>query len=131
MDYEDPYGFIDGETSPMAAQEIAEAVAAVEADGEDPGAVAAYWDLFWSGRTFSADAWADQRRDFEDRFAGRWDSWQEYAEQYAEDCLEMDSWPEDAQRYFNWNSWANDLRYDYSVAEFTGAEFYILVFRSA
>ena len=131
MDYEDPYGLLDGECSPMDAQAAAEAVAAVELDEEDPTAVAAYWDIFWSGRTFSADAWADQRSDFQDRFAGRWDSWQEYADDFARECLGMDSWPETAQQYFNWNSYANDLRYEYSVAEFTGAEFYILVFRSA
>ena len=130
MDYEDPYGFITGEISPSEAQAVAEAVAAIEVDGQDPEAVGAYWDLFWAGRPFTADAWADQRRDFEDRYAGRWDSWREYAEEFGNDILGMDSWPENAQRYFNWDSWANDLRYDYSVAEFTGAEFYVLVFRS-
>lgn len=27
----------------------------------------------------------------------------------------MDGWPEEAQRYFNWEAWTRDLEYEYTV----------------
>ena len=69
-------------------------------------------------------------RHFEDRYAGRWDSWGDYAQELGNEILGMDSWPEVAQRYFNWDSWVSDLKYNYSVAEFTGAASYVYIFRS-
>lgn len=37
----------------------------------------------------------------------------------------MTGWPEDAQRYFNWDSWTRDLRHDYTVEDAPGDGVYV------
>ncbi|MEP9391110.1 antirestriction protein ArdA [Gordonia sp. VNK1] len=55
--------------------------------------------------------------DFEERYAGHWDSFADYAYQLAEDLDMFDGLPEDhvAVRYFGWSSWIHDLKMDHSV----------------
>lgn len=55
--------------------------------------------------------------DFEERYCGCWDSFEDYAYQFAEDTCLMEDWPEEAQRYFNWEAWTRDLKFDYIVAD--------------
>ena len=55
--------------------------------------------------------------DFEERYCGCWDSFEDYATQLAEDIGLIDGWPEEAQRYFNWEAWTRDLKFDYTVAD--------------
>lgn len=54
--------------------------------------------------------------DFEDAYQGEWDSFADYAAQLAEDIGLTDGWPEEAQRYFDWEAWTRDLKFDYTIA---------------
>lgn len=63
--------------------------------------------------------------DFEDAYQGQWDSFREYAEQLAEDIGLTDGWPEEATRYFDWDAWTRDLRFDYTVADATDGGVFI------
>ena len=53
--------------------------------------------------------------DFEERYAGSWDSFREYAEQLADDIGLLSDVPEDIARYFDWRAWSRDLAMDYST----------------
>lgn len=55
--------------------------------------------------------------DFEDAYQGEWDSFDDYAAQLTEDIGLTDGWPEEAHRYFDWEAWARDLKFDYTVAD--------------
>lgn len=55
--------------------------------------------------------------DFEERHAGEWESFRDYAFRLAEDLCLFDGLDEDhvAVRYFGWDSWISDLESDYTV----------------
>lgn len=55
--------------------------------------------------------------DFEDAYQGEWDSFDDYATQLAKDIGLTDGWPEEVQRYFDWEAWIRDLKFDYTVAD--------------
>ena len=55
--------------------------------------------------------------DFEERYCGCWDSFEDYAYQFAEDICLMEGWPEEAKRYFNWDAWIRDQEVDYTIAD--------------
>lgn len=62
---------------------------------------------------------------FEERFCGDWDSFDEYAEQLADDTGLLRDVPEQLQTYFDWSSWTRDLKYDYSVSDAPGGGVFI------
>ena len=37
----------------------------------------------------------------------------------------MEDWPEEAQRYFNWEAWIHDLKFDYMVADAPDGEVFV------
>ena len=51
---------------------------------------------------------------------GVYDSFKEYAEQYADDCLEI---PENIQSYFDYDAFARDLAFDFVVIDVPGGVF--------
>ena len=53
--------------------------------------------------------------DFEERYCGEWDSFEDYAEQLADDIGLLDGVPEEIARYFDWDSWTRDLAFDYTT----------------
>lgn len=53
--------------------------------------------------------------DFEERYCGHWDSFEEYAYHLADEISLLDGVPEEVARYFNWSAWARDLAHDYST----------------
>lgn len=63
--------------------------------------------------------------DFEERYCGCWESFADYATQLAEDIGLIDGWPEEAQRYFDWEAWTRDLKFDYMVADASGGGVFI------
>lgn len=65
--------------------------------------------------------------DFEERYAGEWDSFDEYAQDLADDIGLLRDVPEEVERYFDWASWTRDLRFDYSVEDAPGGG--VFVFR--
>lgn len=54
---------------------------------------------------------------FVDRYRGEWDSFEEYAQDVIASTGEQESWPEDAQRYFDLARYAADLRHGYTVED--------------
>lgn len=66
--------------------------------------------------------------DLEERYAGAWDDFNEYAYQLAEDIGLLADVPAEIARYFDWKSWTRDLALDHTTE--TGAEGGIHVFRS-
>ena len=65
--------------------------------------------------------------DFEERYAGLWDSFDDYARQLADDIGLLSDVPEVIATYFDWESWTRDQRFDYSVVD---ADSGVYVFRS-
>lgn len=48
--------------------------------------------------------------DFEERFRGKYDSWEDMAEQLLDETGELSEIPERLRYYFNYKKYANDLR---------------------
>lgn len=65
---------------------------------------------------------------FEERFAGEWGSFREYAENLAEDVGLLRDVTEEVGRYFDWEAWTRDLAFDYTVEDAPGSG--VFVFRS-
>lgn len=56
----------------------------------------------------------------EDNYCGQWDTFKEYAENYAEEVGDWDAMPERLRDYFDIERYARDLAYDYYFDEATG-----------
>ena len=54
--------------------------------------------------------------DFQDRYCGHWDSFEEYAADLVDSTGMLQGVPEDVARHFDWAGHARELAYDYSVA---------------
>lgn len=65
--------------------------------------------------------------DFEERYAGHWDSFRAFAEQLADDLGLFAGVSDEIARHFDWDSWAGDLEFDYTVVDAPAGVF---VFRS-
>lgn len=64
---------------------------------------------------------------FEERYGGEWDSFEQYAEQLAEDIGLLAGVSEEVARYFAWDRWARDLAFDYTCEDAPGSG--VFVFR--
>lgn len=53
--------------------------------------------------------------DFEERYAGQWDSFEDYARGLADEIGLLTDVPEEIARYFDWRSWTRDLALDYTA----------------
>lgn len=55
--------------------------------------------------------------DFEEAYAGEWESFRDFAFQLAEDLDLFSGLPDDhvVVRYFGWDSWISDLEFDFTV----------------
>ncbi|MCD0172532.1 antirestriction protein ArdA [Micrococcus luteus] len=62
---------------------------------------------------------------FQERYCGAWDSFEEYAQELAEETGLMEGWSETARSYFDWPRWARDLRYDYTVVDAPAGGVYV------
>lgn len=58
-------------------------------------------------------------RSFEDAYMGEWESWQQYVDNYVDECVMPYSNPstETLQNYFDYGTFANALQYDYTVID--------------
>lgn len=54
---------------------------------------------------------------FEEAFCGEYDSFEDYAQEFANEIGLTNDWPNEAQRYFDWSAWACDLAFDYTVLD--------------
>lgn len=66
--------------------------------------------------------------DFEERYAGEWDTFREYAEELADDIGMLSGVADEIARYFDWSAWTRDLAYDYTTEPASDGGLY--VFRS-
>lgn len=121
MDHEGLEGFISGECSPQEAQEAAEKLQELESEGLDIGAVKAYIENYHqTWREFDTDQ-------FQDSYQGEWSTFQEYAENLAEECGLVDSdaaWPNNC---IDWERASRELFWDYWEADSPNG---VYVFRS-
>lgn len=53
--------------------------------------------------------------DFEEAYAGNWDSFREYADDYVDSTGMLDGVDETVARYFDYHAFARDLEMDHSV----------------
>ena len=112
-----PIGFAH-EMSPSDATEIALAVDAVE--GKFSGYVGAdvyfQWLLDDYGRV-EIDEITDYLERFEELYVGKWDTFQDYAIELADDLLRAQGIgdTDTLSRYFDYEQFARDLRYDYNI----------------
>lgn len=53
--------------------------------------------------------------DFEEVYAGNWESFREYAEDLADDIGLLDGMPDHLQGYFDWEAWTRDLAFDHVI----------------
>jgi antirestriction protein len=63
--------------------------------------------------------------DFEERYAGEWDSFREYAENLADDIGLLSGVPDELAAYFDWSAWTRDLAYDYTTEPAPGGGVYV------
>jgi antirestriction protein len=66
--------------------------------------------------------------DFEERYAGEWGSFRDYAENLADDIGLLQDVPHEIAAYFDWSAWTRDLAYDYTTHPAPGGG--VFVFRS-
>jgi antirestriction protein len=66
--------------------------------------------------------------DFEERYAGEWDTFEDYAAELFDDCGYAAEMPEHLAAYFDMRAWARDLAYDYTTHPAPGGG--VFVFRS-
>lgn len=66
--------------------------------------------------------------DFEERYAGEWDTFEAYAAELFEDCGYAVEMPEHLAPYLDMAAWARDLAYDYTTLRAPGGG--VFVFRS-
>ena len=53
--------------------------------------------------------------DFEDAYLGHWESFEDYAQQLADDIGLLADVPEAIANYFDWDAWTRDLASDYTT----------------
>lgn len=112
-----------GEMSPYDASEWAQAILAV------PEHARAALGAWVESGDYIIEGLGDipSVSDFEERYAGCWDSFREYAENLAEDIGLLDGAPEEVARYFDWTAWTRDLAMDFTTARTDGG---VYVFRN-
>ena len=66
--------------------------------------------------------------DFEERYCGEWESFDDYASELADDIGLLTDVPEEIARYFDWRAWTRDLAFDYVVHD--NPEGGVFVFRN-
>lgn len=62
---------------------------------------------------------------FEDRYRGCWPSFSEFLTEEVE--LLQEAWPDEAVRYFDWDAYERDARFDFTVLDAPHGEVYVFV----
>lgn len=114
---------IRGECSPMEAQKWGELI-----DSVDEWQRSAFLAWVANGDYCHGGDGMPDVSDFEDSYAGEWDSFREYAENLADDIGLLSEVPDELAAYFDWDAWTRDLAFDYSTA--TAPNGGVYVFRS-
>lgn len=64
--------------------------------------------------------------DFQDRYAGQWESFATYAHELGRELGVLDGVPEEVERYFDWEAWTKDLALDYTVLDAPDGGVYVI-----
>lgn len=112
---------IAGECSPADVQERAEVLGSVE-EWQLPALCAwiASGDYVCEGRGDIPSL-----PDFEERYAGEWSSFREYAESLADVIGLLADAPEELARYFDWSAWVRDLAHDHTTQPAPGGGLFV------
>lgn len=111
--FQDWEGIPNGMVSECSVDaECWELIEAYDEFGED--AVNAYCDCFGE--------WNE--RDFQDRYRGEYDSWEDFAEQLVDELGYLDEIPEHLRYYFDYEKYARDLRIGGDLTESNGHYFW-------
>lgn len=110
---------IKGECDPMTLNKIAEDYDEIETmTGNHENEWAAYCAYVlgeWQGNLSQIDA-----STFTDRYRGEWGSFQEYAEDYADNVGDFREVPDHVMRHFDWESYAEELAQDFVTIDHGG-----------
>jgi antirestriction protein len=71
----------------------------------------------WIGGSYDLDDLASYDAD---HYYGQYDTWRDFAEQYADDTGDLSAMPEHLVRYFDYDAYARDLAHDFYHCETTG-----------
>ncbi len=63
--------------------------------------------------------------DFEERYAGHWDSFQQYSDDYLESTGMLSEIPEEVTRHFDYKSYARELEQDFTTCDAPGGGVFI------
>ena len=88
-------------------QAEAEFYAEIEEAGHDTQAVGAYRDYVGEDYT-PLEKWEEWIGQFEDSYQGEMDT-REFAEQFADECMGFESFPDWVQTYFDYQKFERDL----------------------
>jgi antirestriction protein len=105
FDHEGMLGLIEGECSPSEAAEAAATVEEIEEQGIDLEAAAA----------FISDRGHWDKSEFEDSYAGEFDTMEEFAQDYAEQTGAINSelkWPHNC---IDWSHAARELEHSFTI----------------
>lgn len=114
---------VRGEMSPAAATEWAEVLAEV------PEWQRQAFDSWILDRDWITDPETSLVKEFEEAYAGEWNSFREYADEYVSSTGLLDHVPDEFKAYFDLDAYARDLEQSYNVID--GPEFTVFVFHEA
>ena len=123
--FDTEYSPVRGEMHPAEARAIAEALENIEADDMEAFRAVA--------RDQHAATAADIERiaaEFEDIFAGYWDSAEAYAEDFLDSCGMLSELPEWASRYLDVAAYARDLELGGDISELTTSDGRVFIIRN-
>lgn len=110
MDHDGFHGLLTEECSPATGRKIGEAIVAMQADGVDPEAFAAYW-VNRNGTSVEELEWdAPTRSEFEGAYRGVHESMQDYVQELHEetDRETLEALPSNLRSWINWEGVARD-----------------------
>lgn len=111
---------VDGEISPQLASLWGRLIESVQEDLRSP--LRAWVDA--AAPELDEDGLPSVEA-FQEAYAGRWPSFQDYAQELAGDTGLLDRVPEDLKPYFDWRKWSRDLEPGHTVADAPGSEVYV------
>ena len=96
----------------MSEEDVAKILAFVALDDDDREMLEAFCECYGGDATD-----ADNIEDVRERCMGQFDTFQDFADQCADEELACMNAPEFCSRYFNYEAYARDLKYDFSVSD--------------
>lgn len=101
---------VDSECSPVDLEDIPDLYAhAIDAFGDDCG-----WEIY---SKYCKEVWNAEISDMEDRFVGIWDTFDDYAYDLVDQTIDLDKALGSLASYFDYDAFARDLKYDYSIID--------------